>query len=126
MKYIGKEALSSDDNSSSVKNKSFNSAFNDKNNLLLSNKKIKIDNNKNNLKSGKNTKIFQFQEEENIKGDKRHKKKKKRKIKNKKDEVEVKDSDDMAQDNKDSCYLYSGDRYKLLSEKSLQAQSSMQ
>jgi len=98
LKYIGKEGLSSDDNSSSVKNKSFNSAFNDKNNLLLSNKKIKIDNNKNNLKSSKNTKIFQFQEEENIKGDKRHKKKRKRKIKNKKDEVEVKDSDDMAQD----------------------------
>ena len=99
LKFIGKEGLSSDENSSSVKNKSFNSAFNDKNNLLISNKNVKKDN-KNNIKSGKNNKIFQFQEE-NIKGDKgdkRHKKKKKRKIKNKNNELEVKDSDDLAQD----------------------------
>ena len=99
LKFIGKEGLSSDENSSSVKNKSFNSAFNDKNNLLISNKNVQKDN-KNNIKSGKNNKIFQFQEE-NIKGDKgdkRHKKKKKRKIKNKNNELEVKDSDDLAQD----------------------------
>ena len=52
LKFIGKEGLSSDENSSSVKNKSFNSAFNDKNNLLISNKNVKKDY-KNNIKSGK-------------------------------------------------------------------------
>ena len=95
LKYLGKEGLSYEDESSfskNIKNKSFNSTLNDKNNLIISKSNLKLDNN---LKS-KNKKVFQFREEENIKSDKKNKKKKKvkRSIKNKKD-IEIKESDEI-------------------------------
>ena len=97
LKYLGKEGLSSDENSSfskNIKNKSFNSTINDKNNLFFSKNNLIIDDN---LKPGKKHKILQLRDEEQIKKDKKNKKKKKQKryIKNKKENSEIKESDEI-------------------------------
>ena len=97
LKYLGKEGLSSDENSSfskNIKNKSFNSTINDKNNLFFSKNNLIIDDN---LKPGKKHKILQLRDEEQTKKDKKNKKKKKQKryIKNKKENSEIKESDEI-------------------------------
>ena len=114
LKYIGKDGLSSDENSSSltknINHKSFNSGYSEKNRLFGKNNlnllnQAKDKTNRNELRSGQN-RLLQFNEEEGYKGDKganklKHKKSKKkkqlkkRKIKNKKGEIEVEESEDL-------------------------------
>ena len=92
LKYIGKDGLSSDENSSSltknINHKSFNSGYSEKNRLFGKNNlnllnQAKDKTNRNELRSGQN-RLLQFNEEEGYKGDKganklKHKKSKKKK-----------------------------------------------
>ena len=96
LKHLAKEGRSSDEISSSItknkiNHKSFNTPFNEKNDFNFNNKGDISDDNKNkNLRN----RIFKFQEEEKITGDKtRNKKKRNKKFKNKNGDIYSKESD---------------------------------